>query len=265
MLSVFLLQLAGGCMVVLGMCGVQDMAWRYLRLMAVISLGVLLLAGSMLIHESGSDFFRHRARFIFPLVAVVQAVYWIAVNAMQGSAVKRNQGAIAFAGGLSALVAACQSAVAVQLFEVANWSMAILESVISIVLGAGLIGTVTAGMLLGHRYLTDTEMTIAPLRRLTNFFVAAVILRAIWVAVLVALNRTALFSGGPAATWTLLMLCVRFGVGIVGTGVFAYMVWDCVKRRSTQSATGILYLTMVFVFIGELTGQYLMRTAGLPV
>ena len=50
-----------------------------------------------------------------------------------------------------------------------------------------------------------------------------------------------------------------------GTAVFAYMIWDCVRRRSTQSATGILYLTMVFVFIGELTAQYLLRWKGLAV
>ena len=43
------------------------------------------------------------------------------------------------------------------------------------------------------------------------------------------------------------------------------MVWDCVRRRATQSATALFYLSMLLVFIGELAGQYLMRSESLPL
>jgi hypothetical protein len=61
------------------------------------------------------------------------------------------------------------------------------------------------------------------------------------------------------------MVCIRGGVGVLGTGVFAWMVWDCVKRRATQSATALFYLSMIFVFLGELAGQYLTRTESLAM
>ena len=47
-------------------------------------------------------------------------------------------------------------------------------------------------------------------------------------------------------------------------GVFTYMAHDCVRRRSTQAATGILYVTGVLVFIGEIIALYLVRETGLP-
>src|SRR5262249_35545896 len=132
-------------------------------------------------------------------------------------------------------------------------------------LGGLLIGSVTASMLLGHRYLTDTGLTIAPLRRMTKLFLISILVRAVWVGLMVAFTGNLFVEGRGVLTWNLLFFGVRVLVGILGTAVFGYMMWDCVKRRSTQSATGILYLTMVFVFIGELTGHYLLRNASLPV
>ena len=55
------------------------------------------------------------------------------------------------------------------------------------------------------------------------------------------------------------------GAGLLGLGVLGYMVWDCVRRRSTQSATGILYIAMIFAYFGELSAAELARTYGLWV
>ena len=57
----------------------------------------------------------------------------------------------------------------------------------------------------------------------------------------------------------------RWLVGLVVPAVFVYMAHDCVKRRSTQSATGILYVAGVLIFIGELMALYLVRETGLPL
>ena len=48
-------------------------------------------------------------------------------------------------------------------------------------------------------------------------------------------------------------------------GFFAYMVADCVRLRSTQSATGILYFGSVFAYIGELASQQLLLDCGWPL
>jgi hypothetical protein len=47
---------------------------------------------------------------------------------------------------------------------------------------AFLMGSVSLAMLLGHAYLTHTEMTIQPLRRLARLFAAGMIARALLAA-----------------------------------------------------------------------------------
>jgi hypothetical protein len=41
------------------------------------------------------------------------------------------------------------------------------------------------------------------------------------------------------------------------------MAWQTARIRSTQSATGILYVAVIFCFLGELTGQLLWSSTGL--
>jgi hypothetical protein len=62
-----------------------------------------------------------------------------------------------------------------------------------------------------------------------------------------------------------LIVFLRVGLGIVGVGAFTYMVLDCVRLRSTQSATGILYFGSIFAYIGELASQYLLYEWGWPI
>ena len=57
----------------------------------------------------------------------------------------------------------------------------------------------------------------------------------------------------------------RWLVGLLVPAVFVYMAHDCIKRRSTQSATGILYVAGVLIFIGEIVALYLVRGDGIAV
>ena len=54
-----------------------------------------------------------------------------------------------------------------------------------------------------------------------------------------------------------LLLLVRWGVGFLGVLGLTWMAWQTARIRSTQSATGILYVVVIFCFLGELTGQLL--------
>jgi hypothetical protein len=40
------------------------------------------------------------------------------------------------------------------------------------------------------------------------------------------------------------------------------MAWQSARIRSTQSATGILYVVVIFCFLGELTSQLLLGSTG---
>lgn len=119
-----------------------------------------------------------------------------------------------------------------------------------------LLGAAVTAMLLGHWYLIAPNLTTAPLLRLHRLLFLALGLRTL--TVVVALTAA---SGGSFAFDRLgwLWLAVRAGAGLFGAGVLCKMSWEAAKIRSTQSATGILYVVVIFVFVGELTDQLLME------
>jgi hypothetical protein len=124
-------------------------------------------------------------------------------------------------------------------------------------------GLTLMDMLLGHAYLTAAKMTIAPFRRL-NLSVAITLL---YRAVLSLPIVFWLQSRHPMEQlWNIygLYAGTRWFVGLIVPAIFIYMAHDCIKRRSTQSATGILYVAGVLIFIGEIIALYLLIETGLP-
>ena len=55
------------------------------------------------------------------------------------------------------------------------------------------------------------------------------------------------------------------GWGLLGPLLLYPMVWGTVKIRSTMAATGILYVDVVAVVIGEVLGAWLSAMVHLPV
>jgi protein NrfD len=58
---------------------------------------------------------------------------------------------------------------------------------------------------------------------------------------------------------------MRVLFGIAGPASLLWFVWKTVEIRSTQSATGILYVQLFLVMSGELLAKYLRVAAGLPL
>jgi hypothetical protein len=125
-----------------------------------------------------------------------------------------------------------------------------------------LMGTTMAAMLLGHWYLNSPGMKLAPLRMLIGAILLAVVLRAIvsGAGLLHASDTGAL----PESTqyW---MLWLRWLTGIVGAAVTAIMAWLTLRIPNTQSATGILYVGVIFVFLGELCSLLLSSSGGITL
>jgi hypothetical protein len=67
----------------------------------------------------------------------------------------------------------------------------------------------------------------------------------------------------PSPTVSPLFFAVRWGMGVLGPAVATVLTWKTVEIRSTQSATGILYIGMTLVLFGELTAMVLSRDAGI--
>jgi hypothetical protein len=127
---------------------------------------------------------------------------------------------------------------------------------------AALMGSTLTAMLLGHHYLTAPAMSIDPLRRFVRAMAwslgirAALAAPALWIW----LNRASTATSGSVSPF---FLAVRWGMGFAGPLVATVLTWKTVEIRSTQSATGILYIALTLVLFGELTALILSRGEGI--
>jgi hypothetical protein len=124
-------------------------------------------------------------------------------------------------------------------------------------ISACLLGCAMTAMLMGHSYLIAPTMSLTPLLRLLTALFVITVLRMALSGVGLLLwswsdDRNA--NLGDVAIW----LPVRWVLGFLGPLVLGWMAWQSAKIRSTQSATGILYVVVVLCLLGELTGQLLL-------
>jgi hypothetical protein len=126
---------------------------------------------------------------------------------------------------------------------------------------SAVLGAAISAMLMGHSYLIAPTMSLTPLYRLLAALAIALGARMLvdGAAMGLWLGQHSLASLGPDAV---LWLPVRWVVGLGAPMVLCWMAWQTARIRSTQSATGILYVAVVLCFLGELTGQ-LLRDSGL--
>lgn len=270
MLTTFLYSLAGGMLCVLPTGRTDRIAWRFMRLVGAIVLAVVCLATVWCIREGGSAS-PGAGRWIVRLgIASATATAVVVLIAPLATRVTRLFNISCVLGGLLSVTAACVLAVA-KLGEHGGLPVGLTTAVvISQVLGALLLGSVTVAWLLGHAYLTATRMTIAPLRHFSRLLSWAVAVRITFLVISLAVAWLARTDDGSSVlsqivsqAW--LVLILRAGVGLVAVGVFAYMVSDCVRLRSTQSATGILYFGSLCAYTGELASRHLSAQYGWPL
>ena len=104
-------------------------------------------------------------------------------------------------------------------------------------------------------------MSLQPLFRLLSGMIAATLIR-LTLAGIALWSWTASHSLVNWENETVLWLPVRWGLGFGGPLVLGWMARSAAKIRSTQSATGILYVVVIFAFLGELTSQLLLANTG---
>ena len=155
----------------------------------------------------------------------------------------------------AALLAAAYVVAAVHAWRVGTGA-SLAWSIAGALASIALLGSVNLAMTLGHWYLVVRGMSIDPLKRLTHATLAASIVRLLVVA-------SALFVA--PAVWRDIFFWMRALWGLaIPLGLYP-MVWGTVKIRSTMAATGILYVDVVAVVIGEVLGGWLSASAHLPV
>lgn len=134
-----------------------------------------------------------------------------------------------------------------------GWNLFMLDDVLS----ACVLGSAMTAMLMGHSYLIAPAMSMAPLMRLLACLGTAVLLRII-LACYGLWTWTQIGSEAPGTDVTF-WLPVRWALGLIAPLVLGWLAWETARIRSTQSATGILYVVVLMVFLGELTSMLLLE------
>jgi hypothetical protein len=129
---------------------------------------------------------------------------------------------------------------------------------------AAVLGFAMTAMLVGHSYLISPGLSIRPLMLQLAAFFVALLLRLI-VAGIALWFWTADHSLTNLNDEVVLWLPVRWLIGIVGPAFFGFLAYRTARIRSTQSATGILYVVVILVFLGELNALLLQKITGLPL
>ncbi len=147
-----------------------------------------------------------------------------------------------------------------------------LETVIypmSFFSSAVLLGSVTVGMLIGHWYLIDTGQSLDPFIRVYKFFVVALVVQSAFLF----LSSTGLYFFGSIHSVAEIeglwlnhstLLITRVLVGQVAPLVLSWMIWRTLLIPHTMAATGLFYIAVLGVFVGEILGRQILALTSLP-
>lgn len=278
MVATLLYSIAGGMLAVVSTARVEQIAWRFLRVVGLLTLAMFVGVSVWLVKQTPGGAGEAHWSVMAGFAAALGASALVVLAPMsEGNAWMIRLLTAMF--GAVGLVAACGSALTVlssRFHGVPLFRWAGMMTVFGQLTSALLLGTITIAWLLGHAYLTATKMTIAPLRHFSRLLVWSIMAKIAFVLVSLLAGWLLTRSPGsvePAFSPTLMTLLYRSWlvvslqgvVGLLAVAVFAFMVADCVRLRSTQSATGILYFASVFAYVGELAAQQLLMECGWPI
>jgi len=169
-------------------------------------------------------------------------------------------------GGLAAAVGLAGLGLLAYQVSPPTWGFA--GVLLSLLVGALALGLVSEAMVLGHWYLVSPRLPARPLRELTLLLLAVLALQGVLLIVNAALpareapESTALLAGSLGANpafW------LRVGVGLLFPIALAYMAWQSSIDSAMMSATGLLYIAVGAVFVGEVLARGLLFATGAPV
>ena len=246
LLALFLISLAAGLYLFLPLVGRRNAGVKFYRLVMVIS-ATLALCGAM-----AHLLAKQNPLAALDATAIVLTVATVILLRYPKRLVFRASAALLGIAYLAAAVIAWDAAVNPAHFV---WSLVGSLSTVA------LLGSVNLAMTLGHWYLVVRGMAIDPLKRLTIATLICSIAKLI--VVVVALLAAGVFE--QIAIRQGIFFWMRAGWGLLGPLVLYPMIWGTVKIRSTMAATGILYVDVVAVVIGEVLGLWLSAMAHVPV
>jgi protein NrfD len=200
-------------------------------------------------------------------LAVAEAaivVYW----ATLGRLFARARPVIVATGVAAGVVALVLQALAVSAGRSLPFQTLTVASFLS---SSALLGGACTAMILGHWYLVIPSMDVSHLQSIVRLHIASMLIRIVVVGAAVFFAIAAWQPGtGPnfrqyVTSIAGVFFWQRVLFGLVGPAVLSYLTWETAKIRSTQSATGILYVDFFTVVVGEVLAKYLLLATRVPV
>jgi protein NrfD len=236
--------------------------------------------------EAGVKFFRFNAGLAAVLIAVALALRPASASSLADRAalvaLAISEAAVVIYGATvgrtlasirPALVATAVGAGLVSIFATALATSAgsggAVETltIISFLCSAALLGGACTAMILGHWYLVIPSMQVSHLQAIVKLHMTSMAMRvgavaaAVWFAV--ATSFPARQGLGPSFRHYItsidgIFFWQRVLFGLAGPAILSYLTWQTAKIRSTQSATGILYVDFFTVVVGEVLAKYIL-------
>lgn len=247
LLAVFLLDLAAGLVLFLPLVGRRNAGPKFYRMTLMIGAALALFAAAAHLNATQRE-----------LAAIDGAIVVISIVVL---ATLRYPKRLVFRIP-SAILGVAYLAGSIAAYDAAMRPPHIAWSIAGALASVAIIGSIYLAMTLGHWYLVVRGMPIDPLKRLTVATLAATILR---IGVVVAAFAFGNDVWREVAIRQGIFFWMRAGWGLLGPLALYPMVWGTVRIRSTMAATGILYVDVVAVTIGEVLGAWLASMAHLPV
>ena len=243
LLADFAVRLACGLILALLLISWRAVPLRFFRIQSQVILGVLVLAGLAQARTSGLN---------------------TGVGLIAASAVLAYLGTVAWGLGLpriglgtEILGVVTTAAWMIGVSRDPDWGVWALNASSRGVSGF-LVGATLTAMLLGHYYLIAPAMTVEPLKRAVAWIAVGLAARGLLAGIVLGVSRAGWFESGAAGGHLPaegMLLAARWGIGLAGAALSVELTRRTVRIRSTQSATGILYITTIFVLFGELTSM----------
>lgn len=132
------------------------------------------------------------------------------------------------------------------------------------------LGLVSGAMLFGHWYLIDLEMPVDYLRTFVRLLGIALVADLIALGLAIGMPAVLGSAGAAAAVHELFathlgLLGFRLLLGPVATIVLVWMCWQTLKIPETRAATGLLYIAVMAVLVGEMLGRFILFRTGIPL
>ncbi|HWW84450.1 MAG TPA: hypothetical protein VNZ26_12660, partial [Vicinamibacterales bacterium] len=258
----------------------RDAGVKFFRFNA--GLAAILIGAALVFWPSGPDATTSPTALVaFSIVEVAVVVYWATVGRILASirplivSLAVSAGLVGIVAQALAMAAKAAGGVSAALASAAGAPSGSLPvealTVASFLSSAMLLGGACTAMILGHWYLVIPSLQVSHLQKIVKVHIASMVVR---VAVVAAAVIVALASWplGPGPSFRHYITSVdgiffwqRVLFGLAGPAVLSYMTWETAKIRSTQSATGILYVDFFTVVVGEVLAKYLVLATRVPL